>query len=529
MSEVGSTGFWRCNLCTHVAPTNEFYNRDDKEYYCPTCKKTPTNIPRLRVLNPRTGLYENFYTPTPKQILLHTARERNVLWGGRAGTGKSWALRNDAYMRCLAIPNYKVLLLRRQFTELRDTHLNYMAIEAAQLGAVYRATENTIVFSNGSRLRAGHVENDDAVKTYLSSEFDCILWDEGSTFTEYQFRFINSRLRTTKVGVVPICRVGSNPGAMWLYRYFISKDIDTVEEDPSYRAEDYRFIPAEIADNPHVNLAEQEMRLNSLPSEALRKMYRDGDWLAVEGQFFTEWAPRAGQTGDDWHVIHELPLYDGKPLDQVDWIGFVRVIDWGYDPDEGVCTWFACMPSGRYIAVKEWTFKRTIARLVAEGIAERSEGMRILYSVGGRDMWSPSNQTGETISETFARKRVSMRQADTDRINGWQRLHALLTETMSEADGESVRSFPMLQVFQQGCPSLTRTIPMMQNDPRNPGDMLQRQDHWVDTARYFAMSRPVNSRENKSKVWDRFPPNIRKAMMDRGHAVLGSESARHAA
>lgn len=483
------------------------------------------SVPGIRVLNKETGEFETFYEPTPKQNLLHLAGERNVLWGGRAGTGKSWALRNDAYMRCLAVPNYKCLLLRRQFTELRDTHLNYMAIESARLGAVYRATETTTVFPNHSRLRAGHVENDDAVRMYLSSEFDAIYWDEGSTFTEYQFRFINSRLRTTKPGVVPICRVGSNPGAMWLYRYFIAKDIDD-KEDPSYRPEDYRFIPAEIADNPHVNLAEQEMRLNALPSEALRKMYRDGDWLAVEGQFFTEWSPKQPDTGAPWHVIHELPTFEGRPLDQVSWIGYVRAIDWGYDPDEGVCTWFACMPNGRYIAVKEWTFKRTIARLVAEKIHEMSEGMRVLYTVAGRDMWSPSSDTGETMAETFARNKVSLRQADTDRINGWQRVHALLTETVTEPWGEGVRRFPMVQVYQRGCPSLARTMPMLQNDPKNPGDLLQRSDHWADTLRYFAMSRPSKSREQKHDVWARFPPEVRKAILGQRDAVLGSESVR---
>jgi hypothetical protein len=532
---------WTCRACTHEAPLETFYRKYPDEtwdYECPRCQtadNTHLQIPRLDLRNARGQIVRKFYVPTPKQVEMHLCPARNLLWGGRAGTGKSWALRHDAYMRCLSIPGYRVLMLRRQFTELRDTHLDKAGIEVEQLtgdAKNWRASENTAIFPhpNGppSRLRFGHCENDDAVRQYLSSEFDLIIYDEGSTFTEYSYRFINSRLRTAKPGVTPMVRIGSNPGAMWLYRYYIEKDI-TKDEDPSYRKQDYQFIPATIEDNPHVNVEEQELRLNALPSEALRQMYRDGNWLAVEGQFFHEWRPKDPESGRPWHVVYELPNVDGVPVDEVPWIKVVAVVDWGYDPDPGTCILYACLPSGRYIAFREYTFRRTIPPVVADRCVELCRPFKVIYRIGGHDMWMSDKQVGESMKETFAKKGFSMRMADTERINGWQRLHTMLQTVVYEGD----TPYPMLQVYvgPNGCPSLAKTIPMLQGDPKNIGDILEKDDHWADTARWFSMSLPIVSSAPKAKgVWDRLPKDVRARILGSGERrTLGYESVRRAA
>jgi hypothetical protein len=533
---------WTCGACQHAAPLTAFYVQleDEFDYQCPSCKTMDNaylKIPRIDLRDRRGELVRKFYIPTPKQCEMHLCTARNLLWGGRAGTGKSWALRHDAYMRCLTIPGYRVLLLRRQFTELRDTHLDKAPMEIEALTGDprnWRASENTAVFPhpNGppSRLRYGHCETDAAVSQYLSSEFDEIIYDEGSTFTEYAVRFINSRLRTAKKGVIPMVKIGSNPGAMWLYRYYIAKDV-SAEDDPAYTPEDYVFIPATIDDNPHVNLEEQELRLNQLPSEALRKMYRDGDWLAVEGQFFHEWKPRvdpdfaakhALEVGRSWHLIDELPEVDGRPIDEVPWIKVVATIDWGYDPDPGVMILWACLPSGRFIAFHEYTFKRTVVPVVAEECVERCKRYKVIERIGGHDMWMSDKQVGESMQETFARKGFSMRPADTDRLNGWQRLHTMLTTLVYEGN----TPYPELQVYARGCPNLAKTFPMMQGDPKNIGDILEKDDHWVDNARWFSMSRPYRSNApRKPSVWDKLPKDVRARVLGQStRRVLGSES-----
>lgn len=533
---------WVCDhaACKHRASLAAFWVQETREYRCPSCLQEPGNIPVIYPKNPKTGQVNRFYTPTPKQILALLCPARNLLWGGRAGTGKSHWLRCEAYMRCLTIPGYRALLLRRQFTELRDTHLDKAALEAGLFGATYRASEFTVVFSNGSRLRFGHCENDDAVKTYLSSEFDWIGFDEGSTFTEYAFRFICSRLRTAKTNVIPLCRIGSNPGAQWLYRLFIAKDL-TEEEWPTYKPDDYCFIPATIDDNPHVNIAEQEARLAALPSEALRKMYRDGDWTAVEGQMFDEWRRSTIDATDienptmvPWHVITDLPQAlnpttgEHEPIDVSPVIPMTVVMDWGYDPDPCVVIWYAHMPGGRFIAVQEWVCRKTLPREVAKGIIARSRGLKIRQHIAGHDIWMKEHETGQPMAEVFARHGVSFTPATTDRENGWIALHALLKDTVDDGRGP----LPMLQVFDGGgglgCPTLSRTIPMLQNNPKKPGDCLERDDHAPDTARYFAISRPTPPRDRKSTAWDRLSPEQKRRIRrtTQGGRFIGSDSVR---
>lgn len=528
---------WKCYGCGHVGdiqdtadPSKGFYLKGMDgvfDYRCPNCKTTDNDklyIPRLDVTPPGQPLIR-FYIPTPKQILLHLAMARNVLWGGRAGTGKSHGLRMDAYMRCLTVPGYRVLMLRRQFTELKDTHLDKALYEADTLGARWRAADYTVVFKNGSRLRFGHCETDAAVSQYLSSEFDCIIYDEGSTFTEYSVRFINSRLRTAKEGVTPIVRIGSNPGAMWLYRYYIAKDV-TADDDPSYVVSDYDFIPAEMADNPHVNLAEQQLRLNSLPSEALRKMYRDGDWLSVEGQFFTDWTPKDRETAKGWHVIDSLPTFGDVAFEDVPWIEWVRAIDWGYSPDPGVCLWIACLPNNRFIVFKEFTFRELVPKAAAKKIKEMTGDHKVRYTVAGHDCWMGSRDTGESIQETFARNGLPLRVADTNRVNGWSRVHSTLQEISNDGTGQ----VPQIQVYRHGCPGLVRTLPMLRNNPRDPGDIMQESDHWADALRYFVMSRPAGHRAKRqtNEVWERLPKEVRRSIMGGARAPLGSENIRRA-
>lgn len=524
---------WTCHACQHLGALESFYDTKTRTYACPSCREKP-KIPAIQVTQPQSLETYAFFTPTPKQVEAMLCPIRNLLYGGRAGSGKSHWLRNEAYLRCMLVPGYRCLLLRRQWTELRDTHIDKAAVEAGTLGATWRASENTVVFNNGSRLRFGHCENDDAVRLYLSSEFDWIGFDEGATFTEYSVRFIGSRLRTTKPGVIPMIRIGSNPGAMWLYRYYIAKDVDTsVQGDPSYRPEDYHFIPATVQDNPHVNLAEQELRLNMLPSEALRKMYRDGDWTAVEGQMFEEFRARTidGETltFQPWHEIDALPtIWDPAsqthvPIDECPWVPITRVLDWGYDPDPGVCTWFAHLPDNRYIALQEYVFRKTLAKDVADEVKSRSAGMKIRQSIGGHDMWMKNNQTGESLAETFARHGVSWTQAATDRIHGWQRTHALLQETVDDGTG----ALPRFQIYAPGCPTLARTLPMLQNDPKVPGDCLQKEDHAPDTLRWFAMARPTAGKTpGKPTAWSRLSAEAKSRILRGSQTVLGSSSVR---
>jgi hypothetical protein len=273
-------------------------------------------------------------------------------------------------------------------------------------------------------------------------------------------------------------------------------------------------------DNPDIDQDAYHKRLLSLPSEALRRAYRYGEWV-TEGQFF-DW--RETRDGKPWHVIEEMPLHKGKPIIEVPWIEIVRAVDWGYSVNEpGCCLWFACLPDNTYIAFQEYVFSGTIPKEVAKEIKRRSKGMKIRYTVGDPRMWN--EESGEGIAETIRRNGVPMIEADNSRESGWVLMHTVLVETYH--DGVFER--PRLRVLRgrkdgTGCPSLIRAIPTAITDPKKPQDLKGPFEDPLDTTRYFCASRPTRSRQ---PVKSTLPPELIAAInAAKRRPMLGAESVR---
>ena len=239
---------------------------------------------RLR-LTDGTILYES----EPKQHLLHTAPEPYVLFGGAAGGGKSLGLRLHGILACLANDGCRALLLRRHTVELESTHVLARTLPLAamppEIGA-WKSQAKRFEFPNGSMLMLGHCENDSDFSTHLSTEWDLILVDEGSQFTEWQLVMLGSRLRTTP-GRRTQMVIASNPGGpahQHLKTFYIERTGPT--DGTPYDPDQYRFIPAKVSDNPHID-PEYVEKLKRLPP-AERAMYLDGTWDIPAGALFEE-------------------------------------------------------------------------------------------------------------------------------------------------------------------------------------------------------------------------------------------------
>lgn len=478
----------------------------------------------------RDGVTKLLYCPNSKQqIAYHEAREPNVILEGSRGGGKSYCMRWDAYIRCLTSPGFKALILRRTMPELRQSHLTDVDHETQQLEGhkVYNKSEFTVQWTNGSLLMFGHCEDDAAIARYLSSQWDLLVFDETVTFTLRMFLLISASARTaTKSKRISLVRGGTNPvgcGAAWVKEFFIDKNPDP-EQIPDYIPADWRAIKVNLDDNPDVDQESYDRRLRSLPSDALRRAYRYGEWV-TEGQFFSEW--REKLDGKEWHTIENLPTYNGKSFLKVPWIEIVRSIDWGFSEREpGICKWYACMPDNTVVAFKEYVFFGTTPADVAIEIRKRSGGMKIRYTVGDPSMWGA--KTGESIAETFAKNGVTMIEADNDRPNGWVRMHSWLIETHDDSSGP----VPRLRFLRGGrtdglgCPHTIRAIPSATCKETNLHDLVGPYEDPLDETRYFVMSRPSKSRAQP--VTNTFSPELRKAIYgSSSRRILGSDSVRH--
>jgi len=420
------------------------------------------------------------YLPTPKQVLLHNATTPNVLWGGAAGGSKSTGLRWDAYKRCLTLPGYRVLLMRRLATELFEHHLDLARTEVTPFGG--RVVENEIRFPNGSLIRGGHCQHPGDELRFLSIEYDCIDIDELATLEQSQANEIMSRARSSKEGVTALVRCTSNPGGahtLYVVDRWITKTISR-DDDPFYDPDDFIYIPARLYDNPYLmdpdgTFRTYEKRLGPLPPQR-RDQLLNGDWSAITGQFFPEFSDRDVSNGGHIERI-DIPR-DTRIL---------RALDWGYNAP-GCCLWLAILPDGHVHVAHEYRFQQTLAADVAEHVDRETKdhGWKAIYTTMDPSTFSKTGHVGESVAETFARAHVPCQPGDNARNLGWQRLRHWFSKA---PDGR-----PWLTI-DPSCRYLRRTLPGLISDAKDPEDVnTEGDDHAADALRYGVMSRPTPAR-----------------------------------
>lgn len=435
------------------------------------------------------------YAPTPKQRLFHEAREEEVLFGGAAGGGKTRALVMDALMRVLEHPGTAAYLFRRTYPELEDTVLREaLALYPASL-CRYNVQRREFALPGGSRVLLRACQRPADMYQYRGAEIQFLYIDELTTFPREVYDFLRTRLRAKKsLGVTPAVRCATNPGGIghgWVKKYFVDSP-----------APGRRYIPALIADNPHIG-RDYALRLQSLP-EPLRRAYLLGDWDAFEGQAFPEWRDDPAHYADRrfTHVIAPFAI----PLT---WRRFMS-FDHGYSRPFSA-GWWAVDPEGRAYRYREWygcepdrpdAGLRLTPRQIAEGILAREEEERRenLHVIRVADPAIFDESRGESVARQMEPRRglpgVYFLPGDHARLAGKLQLHERLR---FDASGR-----PGLQVFST-CRGLIRTLPALPLSALNPEDVdTAAEDHAYDEARYFLMMNPLPAKaeeERGRKAW----------------------------
>lgn len=464
MSDVMHSADAHCCWCSAV-----LQKVGPMAYLCPTpaCR---TRQSAWKIEATKSGVTKLLYLPTPRQVEFHESTAKHTLFGGAAGPGKSHALRWDIYRRCLAVPGYEALLLRRTFPELEKTHMRRAAREAPDMGATFVPSEHVLRFSNGSILEFGHCDTDAAISKYLSTEYDWIGFDELVTFEEKTALEIMTRARSSKPGIRAMVKCGSNPGgvgALWVLDFFIDHTPDR-ERYPGYQPTDWHFVQALLDDNPYRD-AEYAQALTILDPARYQQL-RWGNWRVFDGQFFGVWSETA-------HLVD--PNYGVTP-DGALWF---CSMDWGFNAP-GVFLWWTAGADGHYVVIDEYKFKETTVKDVAARVREKSKDLglkRVPQTWADPAIWQRTGQVGESIAETFGRLGVPVVRSNNDRINGWQRVQEMLRPA---PDGR-----PWLMIHPR-CAYLTRTVPAAVRDKTEPEDIdTAGDDHALDALRYGAMSR----------------------------------------
>jgi len=430
--------------------------------------------------------------PGPQTAFL-AAPEREVLYGGAAGGGKSYAILADP-LRYMAHPQFSGLILRHTTEELRELIWKSQEIyPKIYPGIKWSERKMQWQHPSGGKLWMSYLDRDEDVMRYQGLSFSYIAWDELTQWpTPFAYNYMRSRLRTAAADLPVFMRATTNPGGpghQWVRKMFIvpsppgksfyATDVETGETlvypkghsregQPLFKR---KFISAKLADNPYLaESGDYETMLLSLP-EHQRKQLLEGNWDIAEGAAFSEFN----------RAIHVVEPFDIPST----WPKF-RACDYGYGSFSAVI-WFAVAPDDSIVVYRELYVTKVLAEDLAVMILQAEEGDKIRYGVLDSSCWHKRGDTGPSIAERMIMKGCRWRPADRSagsRVAGKNEVHRRL-----QVDGFT--GAPRM-VFFNTCVQIIADLPTLPIDKTNPEDINTKvsNDHSYDALRYGLMSRP---------------------------------------
>ena len=417
------------------------------------------------------GSHVVFHANDGPQTQFLAADEKDVLYGGAAGGGKSYAMLVDP-LRYAHKKAHRALILRRSMPELRELiDKSRELYPQAFPGCKFREVEKVWNFPSGAKIEFGFLERDADVYRYQGQAYSWIGFDEITHLpTEFGWNYLASRLRTTDPEIKTYLRCTANPGgvgAHWVKKRYV----DSNSPNESFIGDDgltRKFIPARLTDNPY--LAKDgiyEQMLMSLPP-VQRKQLLEGNWDVNEGAAFVEFDP-------DIHIVAPFSI-------PITWER-IKGIDYGY-ASESACVWGAMDKVDGTLIIYRELYRKGLTGYDLGCIITDME-MEDPLSVPGvldTSAWARTGTTGPTVGESLVKQGHKLRRADKNRIQGKIQIHEYLKV---QPNGR-----PRLQIFNT-CPNLIKELQSIPLDKRNPEDVdTHAADHAYDALRYLIMSRP---------------------------------------
>ncbi len=381
-------------------------------------------------------------------------------YGGARGGGKShWLLAQMGADDCQRVPGLKCLLLRKvgkanleHFEDLRRRLFG-------KLGHEFSAFRGILSFHNGSRIIAGHFQNEKDIDAYLGLEYDVIGIEEATTLTARKYQDITTCCRTSKPNWRPRIYSTTNPGGVghaWYRTRFVAPMLERRETET-------RFIAARVTDNRWNN--PEYVRVLQGLSGWQKRAWLDGDWDIAAGQYFTTLRREVHVVEDfddtrarEWFVALDYGFahYTVALLGCTDGDGDLFVVD-----EHAERLW---LPQRHAAAIKAMLARHRVPRGPMTKETRPLEMGDLSRFVAGADVFSRQSD-GTTIAAQYAKHGITLRCANTDRINGWAEILTRFGDV--EAD---IR--PSLFIHKR-CGRLIETLPTLQHDPNRPEDVLK--------------------------------------------------------
>lgn len=233
-------------------------------------------------------------------------------FGGAAGGGKTRALAELAIDLALEFPGNRIVVGRKDFTDLRETTLTQFKMHVPP-GIIARKNESEHWYQirlpdwpPGVTSRVMFRE----LKDFLglgSEEYGAVLVDEAGEVPEESALMLLSRLRwklPPEVGrkIKYVFVAASNPWPGWFKKWFVDRLLPE-EVLANYKAT-VHFVPAYIKDNPHLDPNYETFLRSVYPPEWVERFIR-GSWDVYEDQVYPAFSPEVHR----W-AHAEIPVFD---------------------------------------------------------------------------------------------------------------------------------------------------------------------------------------------------------------------------
>lgn len=457
--------------------------------------------------------------------MLHNCPARQILFGGSAGGGKSWALRWDAILFCLDNPGLQAYLFRRTYPQLWKNHIQLIGKELPR--EIGQLIDDKFFFANGSVLHFCHCNNLLDYLNYQGAEIHWLGVDEASLFETIQLIELRARVRlggfqerVVDREFLPRFVCSSNPGGpahTFLKRTFIDPQPPLtvftdrlMEVELGVRGWTTCYIPSRMADNRYLDADYGVQFAGMNPARA--RALKEGDWDAVEGAALhslsrDRHAVKPFTPPEHWTRLMSLDWGTARPF-SVGWYAVAgedtvvrnnpHLTATAANPDRAIF-----VPKGAVVRYDEWygcderqpdtglyLDSTEVARGILRREAERGDrpcDYRVCDTAIFNRVDGPS--VAERMEEASRGRIVFQRVSKNRELQYNEFLSRLAGNPYLMANGRTEKHPGFF--ISTGCVHAWRTLPGLMVDPLRPERGPDRgEDHIYDEIAYAFLSRP---------------------------------------